>query len=516
VTEPQDESTLIYRSQMLQTAGRRADALALLDGGLADNPDSVALLVALATFHLSTPSPSRSLAAARRAVELDGQGTQAWAPLALALLMSQRGDEAEAAAREAIRLDPAEPGAHAVLASVLHSQVGLTNKSGVAAAAAIAHALELNPHDPALFDQAATIAIGRARPDEALGLVRRGLALDPTDAALLLTKAKLDGRRKKSRIQGIETVKSVLAVDPLDADALTQLRETFWARLRGQVISAFALALVILLVEPWLSLHRAPVTAAAVVLFAGRWAWMARKLRRALPPGFIRRELRRRPEGYVAIACAVLAQFTLLLGMFLAAVASAHGAARAALVTIMVAGTVAWMGWMLVLAATNRDSAADRQAMLEADPDRALSRDVGWAVRALLGVHAVPAACAAGYLLLAAHAARPAAAHGVVTLLAGVAAGLCGVGLLLASQVPRRWRDRRWNAVRLLLLVLLVADATAGLGQAAALTYGTDVVYTGRPHTDRPVFPRVPAPVTVTIRPFPSITVPAIPTLGGG
>ncbi len=120
------------------------------------------------------------------------------------------------AARKALELDPNLSEAHALLANVLQEQW-----QWAAAEAEYRRALELNPSDAAAHAGLALWMLCQGRTDEALAWAQRGRALDPLSISGTAVGAILFQARRFE--EAIHEFRSALAVQPDDATALFEL-----------------------------------------------------------------------------------------------------------------------------------------------------------------------------------------------------------------------------------------------------------------------------------------------------
>jgi tetratricopeptide (TPR) repeat protein len=171
------------RAQARRRSGQLSAALDDLDTARRLNPRSVNILIGLADLLLALGRYSQALAAATDALALDKASPAALFQKGRALQSLNELDRAEAAFREAVRLDPRTADAHAALANL----AALQGRTGEARAHAN-RALALRP-----TDAAAALAVIRAdmaerRHDEAASRLQSLLAFgsDPEIRAVAL------------------------------------------------------------------------------------------------------------------------------------------------------------------------------------------------------------------------------------------------------------------------------------------------------------------------------------------
>ena len=192
----------VLASEVLLRVGEPRPAVALLAQVVRRAPDDGAALLLLARAQRSAgelEAAERSARAARRRVAAspDGAG-EAAAEHALTLLALGRAEEAAEALEVAAAAAGDDARAHWVVADTLlrvgDGPGGDEADRGRRARGAFARAVELDP-DAATWHAVEALRCGAAgRPEEARGLIARGLALMPGDAELEHMAAAADGR----------------------------------------------------------------------------------------------------------------------------------------------------------------------------------------------------------------------------------------------------------------------------------------------------------------------------------
>ncbi len=157
---------------------RLAETRARLERAALTLPDYAPVHVALASAWTLTHESTRALArpdrgaaergvrCARRACELDPGLAEAWATLAFALTSAGQADEARAAARQAVRLEPGGWRHHFRLALAAWGEERLR---------AVQRALALLPGFPYAYFLGATVLVARDRLEPAGAMIREGL-----------------------------------------------------------------------------------------------------------------------------------------------------------------------------------------------------------------------------------------------------------------------------------------------------------------------------------------------------
>jgi tetratricopeptide (TPR) repeat protein len=246
----------VSRASALLDLRRPEEALEVLNGALAVEPDVAQLHCLSGLAHLQRQSPGQALtsgsAAVVRAPELE------WGHRICAVALMKipgRWEDARRAALEAVRLAPESAPGHIVLASALQAA---GDRAGALAAAR--HAIALDPYDADAHSTLGEILFAQDRPDEAIPAYQQALALDPEDADALnnLAVARL---RAYQRAGTVEQFEAVARMDPRHEIARHNLLHTgpagrsfVWRRFST---AAAVLAVLMIAAEP-----------AAVITFA--------------------------------------------------------------------------------------------------------------------------------------------------------------------------------------------------------------------------------------------------------
>jgi predicted Zn-dependent protease len=175
-TEPDHPTALSDLAWVLRNTGRPDEAYELARRLVAVEPDWPVALIGLSDVLCERNEPAEAERYARRAVELDPQGPGSWVTLAgvLSKLGPAHGDEALAAAREAVRLAPEWPRAHSVLSMTefRHGDIDRAERS-------ITAAIALAPDAVAYHNALGMTQLERGRLDEALATFQGSAALSP-------------------------------------------------------------------------------------------------------------------------------------------------------------------------------------------------------------------------------------------------------------------------------------------------------------------------------------------------
>lgn len=281
-----DKDTIAARCAMLNATGRPHEALELLQDQAAHYREDPWLHLALCRQYSQTDDHRAAEASARDALAL---APGAGAPLILlALALQNQGRSAEA--QQALADLPAESVDDAAiqhLAAAIYLADGGRDQV-VKAWERVQRALELDPQDPDNYELAVRAAVAINAFDLGRQYLQDGLALDPGHRGLILASALLpESRQSPDRT---ELVGSLLAVNPLDGQALADLRSQFFRRL---VSVAFVPWLQVLGFGLLMRLLGEPAAAggAAVLLAA---------VLLAVTVGRTLKHVRRFPSGYAA------------------------------------------------------------------------------------------------------------------------------------------------------------------------------------------------------------------------
>jgi tetratricopeptide (TPR) repeat protein len=177
VTTHDDGLAEVRRAEALGAAGRPGEAVAMLAGVVAREPENAWAWAYLARFNVVLGEAEEARRAAARAVELAPQYAYAHRLLAHALLRTRRVDEARQSAYEAVRLAPEGWADRVTLARALAA-----GGDQGQALVAVAEAVQLAPEEPEPHRVGAEILGRMGRYQEAEAAWRRVLALDPSDA----------------------------------------------------------------------------------------------------------------------------------------------------------------------------------------------------------------------------------------------------------------------------------------------------------------------------------------------
>lgn len=339
-----DVDNVLERTYALQEMGRGEYAIEILGSALTHDPHNADLLsrMAVLLYHVQGDLP-RAHAAASAAIAADPEQVDAFLILALIHTGAGRSDEAIDAARNAVRLAPAEIAPHIALAASLASRT--SRARCIEAREEIEHAISLAPHDVDVYVVAATLEFYMRDSRAATRYVDAGLALDATNADLLTMHAQGQGLPGAT----IDVLRGVLAQQPSHTAARQALANVMWNAISRLTSGIWMFAFAVVLLSMWIPpvvLGRIKLLLFLPIIFM--WRGVFRGLRRSLPAGYLRRRLLARPEALVALVFAVLAG--LLAGVAPALLTTAHSssATRGAYIMLLIACGLAALAHLLV------------------------------------------------------------------------------------------------------------------------------------------------------------------------
>ena len=197
----QNAEALAIRGKILSAKGRHREAVADLRVVLRTTPDSVPALIAISEAYLGSGSVELAEDSLRRALELDP--FDATARLAQARIHNRSGRFAEAASGLA-ELARERPADRALQETLFAAHVG---KRDWNAARSVAQSLQSAiPADPLGYRLAALVEEFEGRPNEALALYRRALAVSSRDhlALAALIRVLVGLQRKEEARQAVD------------------------------------------------------------------------------------------------------------------------------------------------------------------------------------------------------------------------------------------------------------------------------------------------------------------------
>ncbi len=176
---PKDPAVNTAWGELYLDAHQKADALDLFQAALESDERWTPALVGAARA-LSDDDPPQAIAAAKKALEINPSSVDAYVFLAHAALDQDHKDEARTALQKALAVNPSSLDALAAVAAMAYVEDRTADFD-----AEVAKALAIAPTFGDVYGTAGEFAAHNYRFDEAVTLVRRGLALDPQNPEML-------------------------------------------------------------------------------------------------------------------------------------------------------------------------------------------------------------------------------------------------------------------------------------------------------------------------------------------
>jgi len=196
------------RADLLVSAGRAREAVALLEQAVAGAPNDATTLCHLALAYLHGGDRPRQLGAAERAAAADPESEWAHRLRCDALGALGRQSEAVEAARRALALAPREPLALLCLVKSLRAI-----KAGDEARARAEELAALAPQKASSHESLALVALDEGRLADAEAGLRRALALDP-ESATYHNNLGLVLLRQERRAEAVTAFENAARIDP--------------------------------------------------------------------------------------------------------------------------------------------------------------------------------------------------------------------------------------------------------------------------------------------------------------
>ncbi|MEV4151624.1 tetratricopeptide repeat protein [Nocardia salmonicida] len=494
----------LERARAAQEIGRLEQARRILGTALANAPDDPRVLVALADIAYDLDQFDDTVRFAGQALQADPDSARAHQLVAMAYPMREEWDLALEHGHTAARLRPHDAGTLLLLAWLYSNG---PRKDPDRARAAVVDAVALAPGDAFVHCSAAETYQRLVDIDGVRRHITAGLTIDPLHVDLLRMQARaefeiggFDGGRKAA----IATLRGLLANAPTDTAARRLLAEMHWRALLRLAAWVWAFAGCFAAVAMW-----APPIVLRVIspmMFAAlplAWYGVFRKVRKQLPPGYLRTRVRR-PRVLLALAAVALAGLIVDLGA-IATRSEFAGLVRLGCVLLVLGAFGAAFGHLLLFTAWMR------RGLDDPDPDDGL--DFALTQIVVLGMGVVPLVVVVAFVR--GWARQPAVFGALVAVL-----GVVLVTLLIEAGITV-WVDRRafrhtWGlaVVALGVLVLLAGAGLAvrwGGGEIVdGEVRGRELVVT--PTTTRRPLPTIPSRLLQTpIRPLPSSVEPTAP-----
>ncbi|MEU4414644.1 tetratricopeptide repeat protein [Nocardia salmonicida] len=498
----------LERARAAQAIGRLEQARRILGTALANAPDDPRVLVALADIAYDLDQFDDTVRFAGQALQADPDSARAHQLVAMAYPMREEWDLALEHGHTAARLRPHDAGTLLLLAWLYSNG---PRKDPDRARAAVVDAVALAPGDAFVHCSAAETYQRLVDIDGVRRHITAGLTIDPLHVDLLRMQARaefeiggFDGGRKAA----IATLRGLLANAPTDTAARRLLAEMHWRALLRLAAWVWAFAGCFAAVAMW-----APPIVLRVIspmMFAAlplAWYGVFRKVRKQLPPGYLRARVRR-PRVLLALAAVALSGLIVDMGA-IATRSEFAGLVRLGCVLLVLGAFGAAFGHLLLFTAWMR------RGLDDPDPDDGL--DFALTQIVVLGMGVVPLVVVVAFVR--GWARQPAVFGALVAVL-----GVVLVTLLIEAGITV-WVDRRafrhtWGlaVVALGVLVLLAGAGLAvrwGGGEIVdGEVRGRELVVapTPTPTTTRRPLPTIPSRLLQTpIRPLPSSVEPTAP-----
>ncbi len=285
----------LRRADGLADFDRREDAVAELQRGLGEFPDSVALWSSLVWRLYQCDRDDEARQAAERALGLSPDDLAALITSAALAVDERDAPRAHFFADRVLALAPELPTAHLVKAQAYAAEPrGAAMHREVIRLAAY-YAVGLAPEDPAILRLAAGVLQPVAGQQEVAALVDRGLAISPQDEGLRVLSAEVHA---KGDVDSVRRWTSVLAQNPKRRDLVLGVEVFVWERTR--LVGALALWLIPALVAT-AALAVIPLIVLAVAL---RNLWdLLIATRRDMPRGLLKRVWGEPAWARIGVAC---------------------------------------------------------------------------------------------------------------------------------------------------------------------------------------------------------------------
>ena len=242
---PHSEDTIAVLTGLYLKAGRKSDALALLERGIADIPDTVSLRLALAEQFQEAHDPGKAEALFEQLVTLHPKNPVNRIDLAHFYAVSNRLDQAEAVLRQGMQTLPQSSQLRAALVEFLR------DRRGPEAAEAELHTLIAgHPDDVGLHLQLASLYVSENQLPQAEAQYRAVISKESEGASAIEARDDLAGLRiRQHDTAGAESlITQVLSKDPGNDDSLRMRAGLELAR--GDATSAIADLRTVLRDEP--------------------------------------------------------------------------------------------------------------------------------------------------------------------------------------------------------------------------------------------------------------------------
>ena len=186
--------------------GKTGEAIETLGTGLGGCSESASLWSLLAWAQLSSDDQEAARGSAGRAIEVDPSNTLALFVLANLEIRAGATDRAHDIASRLLQLAPENPTAHLTKARAYAAEPNGAFRNREIIRQAAYYAVSLSQDDPEVLRQAALLLEPANPKPEVIGLVERGLALQPDNSDLqlmLVRKSTAAGFRQSKQTAGV-------------------------------------------------------------------------------------------------------------------------------------------------------------------------------------------------------------------------------------------------------------------------------------------------------------------------
>ncbi|MFX0576655.1 tetratricopeptide repeat protein [Nocardia nepalensis] len=480
------------RAEVAAELGRLDEARRIIGEALVQQPDDPVLLERMADLAYRLDRTDDALRYATAAITADPARIDAYLTAALAYDAYGMREQAQRHARLATRLAPDNVSALLVLARVV-ANAARSDKPRAEASAALERATRLAPAHAGTHAHAAETYRRLHDSDSARRHVEAGLAEDPVHAELLQTRARLDFENVATRDKAVATLRGLLGASPEHASARRLLAEIMWRALIRLASWVWFLAVAVVALSMWIpSGGMRVLTPVLFVSVLGAWFGVFRKLRRQLPPRYMRTRLLRRPEALLALPIGLISGLVADIGALMLCSNWSAEEVRAGYTSVLVAVVGAALAHLLLFGAwvRRRDGESDRSA----GEDFALKSVISAIGAGLLLV---------GVLAALRHWARQPAAFGAFVAILGIVVLTLLIEVLLVQALESGWRifDAHFAGV-LVVMALVLLGVWWGVHEVATQTFCSDERF------PVPTMPKSPRPVVPTFH----FTPPVLPT----
>lgn len=295
------EQQIADRAHAYVELGKTDEAIEILGTGLVEFSESASLWSLLAWAQLSIDDQEAARGSAGRAIEVDPSNTLALFVLANLEIRAGATDRAHDIASRLLQLAPENPTAHLTKARAYAAEPNGAFRNREIIRQAAYYAVSLSQDDPEVLRQAALLLEPANPKPEVIGLVERGLALQPDNSDLQLMLVRL---RSKNDVQSVKGWARILAGDPSRPALVLGMNLVIWERTR-MLVTFMLWAIPAFII---------PVAGLILVGFGLRNAWdLLIAMPRSMPRGALLRIWSTPRWARVGVVCSVISAFWPLL-----------------------------------------------------------------------------------------------------------------------------------------------------------------------------------------------------------